>query len=92
MKKTYVKPYVAMETFQLDAAIATSCSGDGLIALGYAQDTCAKYDLFETLTYFGDACGRRENGTDVTDPGADANDKLCYHGPIPGVFDMFMNS
>ena len=26
MKKTYTKPYLAVESFQLDAAIATSCS------------------------------------------------------------------
>lgn len=90
MKKTYVKPYVAVETFQLDAAIATSCADR--IALHYGQDNCADYDLFDVLTYFGDACGRKPNGTDVTDPGADGNDKLCYHGPRPDVFDMFMNS
>ena len=90
MKKTYVKPYVAVETFQLDAAIATSCAGR--IALHYGQDTCADYDEFDTLTYFGDACGAKKNGTDVTAPAGDENDTLCYHGPLPGIFDMFMNS
>ena len=89
MKKTYSKPYIAVESFQLDAAIAGSCSSYGKISLGFYQDSCADES---GPGYFGDACGRDPNGTDVTAPGADANDRLCYHGPVPGVFDMYMNS
>ena len=89
MKKTYSKPYIAVESFQLDAAIAASCSSSGLIPLGFYQETCADE---EGPGYFGDACGRDPNGTDVTAPGADSNDRICYHGPIPGVYDMYMNS
>ena len=89
MKKTYVKPYLAVETFQLDAAIASSCSSAGRIPLGFYQETCADEG---GAGYFGDACGKDPNGTDVTAPGADSNDRICYHGPIDGVFDMYMNS
>jgi hypothetical protein len=89
MKKIYTKPYIAVESFQLDAAIAASCSSLGKIPLGFYQETCADES---GPGYFGDACGSAFNGTDVTAPGADANDRLCYHGPIEGVHDMYMNS
>ena len=84
MKKTYVKPYIAVESFQLDAAIATSCSDSGKYALGHAVNDC-KHES----GYFGDAC----SPFDVTDfKGADGNDELCYHGPFPGIGDAFLAS
>ena len=35
MKKNYTKPYIVVETFQLDAAIADSCSSEGKQALNF---------------------------------------------------------
>lgn len=88
MKKTYVKPYIAAETFQLNAAIAASCKEDGKIPLGYTMDTCTSFEEAPGLGYFGLACA--EGGHDVVNPGGDLNDKICYHGP--GYEAMFMNS
>ena len=83
MKKTYTKPYIAVEIFQLDAAIAASCSSQGKESLGHAVDTCD-----HDSGYFGNACDH-----DMTDfEGGDENDRICYHGPVPGIADVFMNS
>lgn len=91
MKKTYVKPYVAVESFQLDAAIATSCSSNGLYTLGYSIDTCTLEDNkgsteFIGLNYFGAACVHN-----VMLEG-DGNDLICYHGPTQQANTLFMNS
>ena len=84
MKKTYVKPYIAVESFQLDAAIAASCSNDGKEPVGHTVNQC-KHES----GYFGDAC----DPFDLTDfTGPDGNDQVCYHGPIPGVADAFLAS
>ena len=89
MKKTYVKPYIAVETFQLDAAIAAACSTDGLYVLGLTIDQCNleddKGDQMPGSGYFGDICVH-----DVKVEG-DGNDLICYHGPVPAN-TMFMNS
>lgn len=90
MKKTYTKPYIAVESFQLDAAIAAACSTDGKQTLGYTLDTCNLEDdrgstAFKGLNYFGNACIH-----DVKVEG-DGNDMICYHGPVPAS-SMFMNS
>lgn len=39
MKKSYVKPYVCYENFQLSASIAGSCA-DGVITKNPQRDTC----------------------------------------------------
>jgi hypothetical protein len=85
MKKTYSKPYIAVESFQLDAAIASACSADGKQPLGYSMDTCNLVDEMPGLNYFGNACIH-----DVKVEG-DGNDLICYHGPVPAS-GMFMNS
>ena len=90
MKKTYTKPYIAVESFQLDAAIAASCTSDGKHSLGYTMDSCNLEDNrgstdFVGLHYFGNACIH-----DVKVEG-DGNDLICYHGPVPAS-SMFMNS
>jgi len=90
MKKTYVKPYLAVETFQLDAAIASSCSSQGKLDLGYTMDTCNLDDGRGThrpsFGYFGKSCR-----SDVEVVG-DGNDLICYHGPISQATDVAMNS
>lgn len=79
MKKTYVKPYIAVESFQLDAAIAVACSAQGYLPIGYGENSCGygqigdKYWQFFNL----DNCEM-----DLTGPGGDGNDTECYHGPM----------
>lgn len=85
MKKTYVKPYLAVETFQLDAAIASSCSSENKVPLNYGMDSCTLEEEAPGLNYFGNLCVH-----DVKVEG-DGNDMICYHGPTPANL-MFMNS
>lgn len=86
MKKTYCKPYLFMESFQLNAAIAAACSKEHKVALNYGMDTCTLEEEEPGLNYFGNACVH-----DVKVEG-DGNDLICYHGPSGDVSDMFMNS
>ena len=44
MKKTYSKPYIAVESFQLDAAIASSCSSTGKMPLHFGQNSCTSFE------------------------------------------------
>ena len=75
MKKTYTKPYILVESFQLDAAIASACSTQNKIALNYGMDTCTAAEEAPGLNYFGNLCVH-----DVKVEG-DGNDVICYHGP-----------
>lgn len=84
MKKTYVKPELVVESFQLDAAVAASCSSRGKQSIGYSQNTCTLEEEIPGLGYFGDKCAQGI----VVD--GDGNDTFCYHGPV--ATDAFMNS
>ena len=76
MKKEYKTPYLIMESFQLDAAVATSCSGAGRVALNHDINSC---DLDSIgIEYFGSACDMDI----VNNPGGDDDDTFCYHGPV----------
>lgn len=86
MKKSYVKPYIAVETFQLDAAIASSCTSQGKQPLNYSMDVCTLEEEMPGLGYFGNECTH-----DVQVEG-DGNDLICYHGPIQTAGSMFMMS
>lgn len=93
MKKEYVKPFLAVESFQLDAAIAASCSQLNRVTLGYTENTCTLVEEMPDLGYFGAACAKEPSGVDVTlNPGSDVNDGFCYHGPIMDLTTMFMVS
>ena len=86
MKKEYEKPYIMVESFQLNAAIAASCSSGGKIPINYGVANCTDMDNDEENTgYFGTACGS-SGGTDVSSHpsvgGGDDNDGFCYHGPF----------
>ena len=85
MKKDYKKPYLLVESFQLDAAIAASCSSETKIPLHYGLDSCTLEEEMFGFGYFGNQCRH-----DVKVEG-DGNDTICYHGPIPAAA-MFMNS
>ena len=76
MKKKYVKPYLGVESFQLNAAVATACSRNSAQAIYYYEDSCSfprgSGQFFSLVN-----CQ-----IDVTDASLDGNNTLCYHGPI----------
>lgn len=76
MKKTYVKPEVYFESFQLSANIAANCT----LISHHSDSSCPILDpdLGKT-TYTDMLC-------DYSPP--DENDGVCYHPPAPtmGVF------
>lgn len=72
MKKVYIKPYLAVESFQLNAAIAASCSEEGFETLNRYKSGCTH----ESGWFAGDVC-------DLDAVGEDGDfDEPCYHGPI----------
>ena len=78
MKKVYKKPVAVIESFQLDAAIAASCSSQNFIPIGFGEDICG-FDEgsdreFQFFNYHN--CD-----FDLTGPEGDDNDTICYHGP-----------
>ena len=92
MKKEYSKPYLLVESFQLDAAIAASCSASGAEAINYSLNTCTAMEEAPGLGYFGQACAANGGDDVATLVGSDGNDGFCYHGPIADLATMFMNS
>lgn len=77
MKKEYIKPYLLVESFQLDAAIAAACSTENKLAIHYGLDSCTAEEEAPGLNYFGNKCVH-----DIQVEG-DGNDLICYHGPSP---------
>lgn len=81
MKKEYKKPVIIVESFQLNAAIAGSCSDEtGEIAIGHYETTCGSGQGEEfQWQYFSEyTCD-----VDLTiGGGGDDNDENCYHGPV----------
>ena len=58
MKREYMKPYLAVESFQLDAAIAGSCTGK--MVLAHSVDDCTLVDnkgINWGNDNFGASCG-----------------------------------
>lgn len=78
MKKKYVKPYIAVESFQLNAAIA-SCTSEGYIPIGRSENNCGWGEGVDgNFQYFNyDNCE-----VDLTGPDIDGADTICYHGPV----------
>ena len=88
MKRTYTKPLIAMESFQLNASLAAACStqtddATGLpgIAIHYGENTCTANEEKPGLGYFGAMCD-----DNVVDVGGDGNDGICYHAHEYGIF------
>ncbi len=80
MKKQYIKPILAYESFQLAGAIAGDCN----LKLGVYSFVC-------TADENGQPNGPSNNGVfydynncqyDLTGPELDGADSMCYHGPI----------
>ena len=78
MKKVYKKPVVIVESFQLNAAIAGSCSSGTPIY--HYEDTCGSGTSTEGLLFA--FFNERNCDLDLTLSGGDDNDTNCYHGPI----------
>lgn len=84
MKKEYSKPYIVMESFQLNAAIATTCTSSGKYPLNHTQDTCID-DGDKAgepgIGYFGPACP-----DNVLNPGGEQDDAFCYHNALSDLY------
>ena len=86
MKKEYQAPYLVMESFQLDAAIAATCSsqeasvwGESMkvnkFPLNYSEDTCVPDNGLDHFNLFN--CQM-----DVTPAEGDGADSVCYQAPF----------
>lgn len=79
MKKSYVKPQVLFEDFQLSASIANGCTPDIWLQINSSRGTCGYSYTGMTLFTDGDAVCKKENGgTPVKDDGTYG---VCYHVP-----------
>jgi len=85
MKKTYVKPELVVESFQLDAANAASCSGDGLETINRVLGSCE-----HASGLFANGCTHEVSGDDRIYDTDD--DEFCYHGPVVKISDSFLQS
>lgn len=81
MKRTYEKPMLTVDSFQLDAAIAASCSSEGKIPIGYADVQCLESNMPGIGLIFSNDCGL-DVTADAFNYGGDGNDTYCYHGPF----------
>lgn len=79
MKKKYVKPIIVIESFQLDAAIAASCSSQDFIPINYGENSCGFDEISSGRWHF---FNYNNCEMDLTGSGGDGNDTECYHGPI----------
>lgn len=84
MKKVYKKPIVVIESFQLDAAVAASCSSQGYIPINHGENTCT-FDNGEFFNY-------NNCQVDLTGSEGDGNDTQCYHGPMAASGTTFVAS
>ena len=83
MKRAYEKPVLTADSFQLDAAIAASCSSPGKIPIGYADVHCLESNMPDIGLIFNNGCGLDVTVTaDAFNYGGDENDMYCYHGPF----------
>lgn len=77
MKRKYEKPYMTVESFQLDAAVAQGCTPG--LTINYSEDTCGLGDgsqdekMFQFFNWAN--CAFDLSYTD-------GNDAVCYHGPL----------
>ena len=90
MKKAYTKPLIAMESFQLNAAIAGACKEkDAVEVLNHYQSSCTLLEE-NGEAFFGSACA--SEGVDVTVPGWTDEGGFCYHGPIADLSAIYLES
>lgn len=77
MKKPYRKPYLGVESFQLNAAVAAACSTDQRIPINHGPSSCA-FPSKDNAQFFSLSNCK----IDVTDGSQDGNNTVCYHGPL----------
>lgn len=83
MKKSYVKPQVYFENFQLSASIAAGCApGTGIT---HSQDVCGF--KFGQLTIFLEGVSGCPDG--VPDDGKTG---YCYHNPTDTLAKLFASA
>lgn len=63
-----------MENYQLNAALASSCSSQGYTPIRQYESNCS-YDHGQFYNFFN--CQ-----VDLTSDANDGNDAICYHGPV----------
>lgn len=81
MKKEYVKPYLAVESFQLDASVAGVCPSDLNHSLSDCSFVQASKAGMSLDIYYGPACVR-DGGIDMLQhQQIPENADICYHGP-----------
>lgn len=86
MKRKYMKPYIQVEPYQLDAAVAASCTGEGYLPLNHSVGSCWDNTLNK---YFFNA---NVCDVDLTPAGDDGGDTMCYHGPSAAYGVTYLNS
>ncbi len=84
MKRKYEKPYLGLESFQLNAAVALSCSSQNYTPINYWESGCT----FENGEYFN----LFNCQFDLSGPENDGNDSICYHGPVLSFGEIFTYS
>lgn len=91
MKLEYQKPYLAVESFQLNAAIAGSCAGKTILA--HSVDDCTFQDAVGPtpgVTYFGAKCASEPGGLDIVN--TNNGDSICYQSFADIVGASFVDS
>lgn len=81
MKREYAKPSLAIESFQLDAAIAGTCAQSGAMLLNLKLESCTLNDEFDqagNLTDYGDLLF----GANVCAQDYHTVADYCYHNAI----------
>lgn len=82
MKKSYVKPQVYFENFQLSADIAKGCTEELWHKANQTQDVCG-YGMTGMAIFITGV-----TGCDVPIEDGTGTDKMCYHGPT-GSYNLF---
>ena len=92
MKKTYSRPQLAFESYQLDAAIAQNCQ----VPIGYTTTQCSTSLAADEQWWSagGEFFGYYNCQTDLVGNGPGGGESVCYHGPHStwGISDIFLNS
>lgn len=92
MKREYSKPFLAVESFQLDAMVAASCSSDGKNVIGKTKEEILQYRDPVTL-FFADNKGGGSCEYDAAGEEIDGDESdYCYQGPSYAISDFYMNS
>lgn len=88
LKKKYAKPMLELEAFQLNAAIAASCSSQGFQPISHGENSCGYEGAAGSWVYFN----LNNCQIDLTGPETDGGDTYCYHGPTASYGMTFISS